>query len=99
MTVVQHRGRAADTRLPLFALCRRWIVLALFALGFVAALVGGAGAGPASLRSIAYSGAAGGNGRNLAQLVPPGNTPSASAAGRDITVTWAASSLTGGTAA
>jgi hypothetical protein len=90
--------RAADTRLPLFALSVR-LVLGLFAVGGVAASL----ASPAdleTLRPVAYSASAtSGMASSLAQLVPPGNTPNASAAGRDMTVSWAQSVLTGGTPA
>jgi hypothetical protein len=62
-----------------------------------AAIAGPTGSLPTAHAS--YSAASAGDGGSVAQLVPPGNTPSASAVSRDITVTWAPTSLTGGTPA
>ena len=55
---------------------------------------------PINLRPVAYSATAmSAEAGSLAQLVPPGNTPDVSAAGRDMTISWAESVLTGGTPA
>src|SRR5438270_13572738 len=96
MTRPQQRAKAADVRLPLLALLWRFAIGA-FLLGGAAAL-----AAHPQLRStqpVAYTGAGGGSGKSLSQLVPPGNTPTASALGRDMTVSWAQSLLTGGSPA
>jgi hypothetical protein len=90
-----QRARAADTRLPLLALSAR-LFIGLFVLGGAAALLSSP-AGTSELRPVVYTASAtAGEGGSLAQLVPPGNTPEASAAGRDMTVSWAESFLTGG---
>ena len=63
--------------------------MALAAVVTAAALVGGA-AGPAPVARADYTAGSVGEGSGLAQLVPSGNTPEASAVGRDMTVTWTA---------
>ena len=74
---------------------RRSAVGWLLVMG-VAALMGGSSGRPPPVLA-AWSSTPNGTGEALAQLVPPGNTPDASATGRNMTVTWAASTLTGGT--
>jgi hypothetical protein len=92
-----QRTRAADTRLPLLALSVR-VILGLVGVAAAAASLSSPAISTV-LRPVVYSAlATAGEGGSLAQLVPPGNTPDASALGRDMTVSWAESFLTGGAA-
>ncbi|HEX2784578.1 MAG TPA: hypothetical protein VHN36_13415, partial [Ilumatobacteraceae bacterium] len=72
---------------------RRWIIATVFLLVSVAvALLAGA----LHHATAMYSSISNGTGQNQAAVVPVGNTPTASAAGRDMTVSWAQSVMPDG---
>ncbi len=97
---MRHRSEVRQPKLvgqfsPASARTRRLTMIVILAVIGLAAVFGGR----SNRATASYSAATAGDGRSIAQLVPPGPTPAALAVGRDMTVTWSESTLTGGTPA